>query len=65
MNYYVENEGHELFVVTNKDNDVVTTYENFFVEAIVDDYKERTLKVVDSNIYSAEATSKWLEEYCE
>ena len=65
MNYYVENEGHELFVVTNKDNDVFTTYENFFVEAIVDDYKERTLKVVDSNIYSAEATFKWLEEYCE
>ena len=65
MNYYVENEGHELFVVTNKDNDVFTTYENFFVEAIVDDYKERTLKVVDSSIYSAEATSKWLEEYCE
>jgi hypothetical protein len=65
MNYYAGNEGRELFVVADKDNDVVTTYENFFVSAIVDDYKKKKLKVVDSNIYSAEATMEWIKEYCE
>lgn len=65
MNYYAGNEGRELFVVADKDNDVVTAYENFFVGAIVDDYKKKKLKVVDSNIYSAEATMEWIKEYCE
>ncbi len=64
-NYYVDNEGYELFVVTDKDNNIVTTYENFFVSAIVDDYHDERLKVVDSGIYSAEATTEWIKGYCE
>ena len=62
--YFLDNEGHEVFLVTDRKYNVLTSYENFFVNAIVDDYKNGELKFVEG-VFNASEVETWVKEYLE
>ncbi len=62
--YFLDNEGHEIFLVTDRKYNVLTSYENFFINAIVDDYQKGTLKFIDG-VFNASEVEDWVKEYLE
>ena len=62
--YFLDNEGHEVFLVTDRKYNVLTSYENVFVNAIVDDYQKGILKFIDG-VFKASEVENWVKEYLE
>ena len=62
--YYMDEDGYEQFVCTDiEKNKVVTDYENFFISAIVEDYKKNNLTFAD--LPYTDEVKEWIKEMAE
>lgn len=57
--YYICAEEEKFIVTEREENTIITDYENFFLSALVEDFKANVLK------YNDEDFKEWLEEYME